>query len=115
MPHPYDITIFLDPSDSMDQGGVSARLDHLMDWARLDPISAYRQQSFDVQFDITLTPATSIREPVPFPPFALIIPLPTVNVLVNQKADLAKNFSSCRRTTTARTLAHLGDRPLLFP
>jgi iron complex outermembrane receptor protein len=84
-PHPYDVNTFLDPSDSMDQGGVSARLDHVMDWARLVSISAYRQQSFDVQFDITLTPATSIRQPVPFPPFALIIPLPTVNALVDQK------------------------------
>jgi iron complex outermembrane recepter protein len=84
-PHLYDINTFLDPSDSMDQGGVSARIDHVMDWARLVSISAYRQQSFDVQFDITLTPATSIRQPVPFPPFALIIPLPTVNALVNQK------------------------------
>lgn len=84
-PHPYDVDTFLDPSDSMDQGGVSARLDHEMDWARLVSISAYRQQSFDVQFDITLTPATSIRQPIPFPPFALIIPLPTVNALVDQK------------------------------
>jgi len=84
-PQPYDVNTFLDPSDSMDQGGVSARLDHVMDWARLVSISAYRQQSFDVQFDITLTPATSIRQPLPFPPFALIIPLPTVNALVNQK------------------------------
>ena len=85
VPQPYDVNTFLNPSDSMDQGGVSARLDHVMDWARLVSISAYRQQSFDVQFDITLTPATSIQQPVPFPPFALIIPLPTVNALVNQK------------------------------
>jgi iron complex outermembrane recepter protein len=84
VPHPYDINTFLDPSDSMDQGGVSARLDHVMDWATLVSISAYRQQSFDVQFDITLTPATSIRLPVPFPPFSVIVPLPTVNALVNQ-------------------------------
>ena len=48
-------------------------------------ISAYREQSFDVQFDITLTPATSIREPVPFPPFAVIVPLPTVDALTNDK------------------------------
>src|ERR1700691_5391178 len=84
-PHPYDVNTFLDPSDSLDQGGVSARLDHEMDWARLVSISAYRQQSFDVQFDITLTPATSIRQPIPFPPFALIIPLPTVNAVSNDK------------------------------
>src|SRR6202042_1784468 len=76
-PHPYDINTFLDPSDSLDSGGASVRLDHLMDWAKLVSISAYRQQSFDVQFDITLTPATSIQQPVPFPPFSLIIPLPT--------------------------------------
>src|ERR1700689_1946207 len=85
VPHPYDIDTFLDPSDSLDQGGVSVRLDHLMDWARLVSISAYRQQRFDEQFDITLTPATSIQQPVPFPPFALIIPLPTVNALVHDK------------------------------
>jgi iron complex outermembrane recepter protein len=85
VPHPYDINTFLDPSDSLDQGGVSARFDHLMSWARLVSITAYRQQSFDVQFDITLTPATSIRQPVPFPPFFLIIPLPVVDALVNDK------------------------------
>jgi iron complex outermembrane receptor protein len=85
MPHPYDINTFLDPSDSLDTGGVSVRLDHLMDWAKLVSISAYRQQSFDEQFDITLTPATSIQQPVPFPPFSLIIPLPTVNALVNDE------------------------------
>ena len=44
-PHPYDVNTFLDPSDSMDQGGVSARLDHVMDWARLVSISAYRQRA----------------------------------------------------------------------
>ena len=85
VPHPYDINTFLDPSDSLDTGGVSLRLDHRMDWARLVSISAYRQQSFDVKFDITLTPATSIRLPVPFPPFSLIIPLPVVDALVKDK------------------------------
>jgi iron complex outermembrane recepter protein len=85
VPRPYDINTFLDPSDSLFSGGVSARLDHLMDWARLVSISAYRQQSFDSKFDITLTPATSIRQPVPFPPFFLIIPLPTVDALANDK------------------------------
>jgi iron complex outermembrane recepter protein len=84
-PRPYDIDTFLDPSDSLDSGGVSLRLDHLMSWARLVSISAYRQLSFDVQFDITLTPATSLREPIPFPPYAVIIPLPTVNALSNDK------------------------------
>jgi iron complex outermembrane receptor protein len=84
-PHPYDMNTFLDPSDSLDSGGVSVRFDHLMSWARLVSISAYRQQSFDVQFDITLTPATSIKEPVPFPPYALIIPLPTVHAVSNDK------------------------------
>ncbi len=85
IPHPYDMDTFLDPSDSLDSGGVSLRLDHLMSWARLVSITAYRQQSFDVQFDITLTPATSIREPVPFPPFALVIPLPIVAAVSNDK------------------------------
>jgi iron complex outermembrane receptor protein len=85
VPHPYDINTFLDPSDSLDSGGVSLRLDHLMSWAKLVSISAYREQSFDVQFDITLTPATSIREPLPFPPFEVIVPLPTVNALTNDK------------------------------
>ncbi len=85
VPHPYDMNTFLDPSDSLDSGGVSLRLDHLMSWAKLVSISAYREQSFDVQFDITLTPATSIREPLPFPPFEVIIPLPTVNALSNDK------------------------------
>jgi iron complex outermembrane recepter protein len=85
VPHPYDMNTFLDPSDSLDSGGVSLRLDHLMSWAKLVSISAYRQQSFDVQFDITLTPATSIREPLPFPPYEVIIPLPTVNALSNDK------------------------------
>jgi iron complex outermembrane recepter protein len=85
VPHPYDINTFLDPSDSLDSGGVSLRLDHLISWAKLVSISAYREQSFDVQFDITLTPATSIREPLPFPPFEVIVPLPTVNALTNDK------------------------------
>ena len=85
VPRPYDMDTFLDPSDSLDSGGVSARIDHLMSWARLVSITAYRQQSFDVQFDITLTPATSIREPIPFPPFAVIVPLPTVNAVSNDK------------------------------
>src|ERR1700761_405574 len=85
VPHPYDINTFLDPSDSLDMGGVSVRLDHRMEWAKLVSISAYRQQSFDVKFDITLTPATSIQQPVPFPPFSLIIPLPTVDALVDDK------------------------------
>ena len=85
VPRPYDINTFLDPSDSLDSGGVSARIDHLMSWAKLVSITAYRQQSFDVKFDITLTPATSIRQPVPFPPFAIIIPLPTVDALANDK------------------------------
>ena len=84
-PHPYDINTFLDPSDSLYMGGASIRLDHRMDWAKLVSISAYRQQSFDVKFDITLTPATSIQQPVPFPPFSLIIPLPTVDALVDDK------------------------------
>ena len=85
VPHPYDINTFLDPSDSLDTGGVSVRVDHRMDWAKLVSISAYRQQRFDVKFDITLTPATSIQQPVPFPPFSLIIPLPTVDALVDDK------------------------------
>jgi iron complex outermembrane recepter protein len=85
IPRPYDVNTFLDPSDSLDSGGVSARFDHLMSWAKFVSISAYRQQSFDVRFDITLTPATSIQLPVPFPPFSLIIPLPTVNALVHDK------------------------------
>jgi iron complex outermembrane receptor protein len=85
VPHPYDMNTFLDPSDSLDSGGVSLRLDHLMSWAKLVSISAYREQSFDVQFDITLTPATSIRQPLPFPPFEVIVPLPTVNALTNDK------------------------------
>src|SRR5579863_1556321 len=85
IPRPYDINTFLDPSDSLDSGGASARFDHLMSWAKFVSISAYRQQSFDEQFDITLTPATSIQQPVPFPPFSLIIPLPTVNALVHDK------------------------------
>jgi iron complex outermembrane receptor protein len=91
VPHPYDIDTFLDPSDSLSSGGVSVRLDHLMDWARLVSISAYRQESFYAQFDITLTPATSIRQPVPFPPFALIIPLPIVNALSNDQ-QLSQEF-----------------------
>ncbi|HEY2684641.1 MAG TPA: TonB-dependent receptor [Steroidobacteraceae bacterium] len=85
VPRPYDINTFLDPSDSLDSGGISARIDHTMSWAKLVSISAYRQQSFDVQFDITLTPATSIRVPLPFPPFAEIVPLPTVNALAKDK------------------------------
>ena len=85
VPHPYDMNTFLDPSNSLDSGGVSLRLDHLMSWAKLVSISAYREQSFDVQFDITLTPATSIREPLPFPPFEVIVPLPTVDALTNDK------------------------------
>lgn len=85
IPRPYDMNTFLDPSDSLDSGGVSLRLDHLMDWAKLVSITAYRQESFNVQFDITLTPATSVQVPVPFPPFSLIVPLPTVNAVSNDK------------------------------
>jgi iron complex outermembrane receptor protein len=85
IPHPYDINTFLDPSDSLDSGGVSARYDHLMSWGKFVSISAYREQSFDVKFDITLTPATSIQVPVPFPPFSVIVPLPTVDALVHDK------------------------------
>jgi iron complex outermembrane receptor protein len=85
VPRPYDVNTFLDPSDSLDMGGVSVRWDHRMDWAKLVSISAYRQQRFDVKFDITLTPATSIQQPVPFPPFSLIIPLPIVDALVDDK------------------------------
>ena len=85
IPHPYDINTFLDPSDGLDSGGVSARYDHLMSWGKFVSISAYREQSFDVKFDITLTPANSVQVPVPFPPFALIVPLPTVDALVHDK------------------------------
>jgi iron complex outermembrane recepter protein len=85
IPHPYDINTFLDPSDSLDSGGVSARYDHLMSWGKFVSISAYREQSFDVKFDITLTPATSVQIPVPFPPFSLIVPLPTVDALVHDE------------------------------
>jgi iron complex outermembrane receptor protein len=100
VPHPYDMNTFLDPSDSLDSGGVSLRLDHLMSWAKLVSISAYREQSFDVQFDITLTPATSIREPLPFPPFEVIVPLPTVNALTNDK-QVSQEFQLVSPDNTA--------------
>ena len=91
IPHPYDINTFLDPSDSLGTGGVSARYDHLMSWGKFVSISAYRDQSFDVKFDITLTPATSIQVPVPFPPFSLIVPLPTVDALVHD-SQISQEF-----------------------
>lgn len=115
-PHPYDINTFLDPSDSLDSGGVSVRIDHSMSWAKLVSISAYRQQSFDVQFDITLTPATSILIPIPFPPFFTAVPLPTVDALAKDK-QISQEFqlispddSNLRWLTWAAGFYYFHDR-----
>ena len=86
LPRPYDINTFVDPTDSLTDSGVSARLDHEMSWAKLTSITAYRSEEISSTFDISLTPACCLRVPVPFPPFAVIVPLPVVNILSRDKA-----------------------------
>jgi iron complex outermembrane recepter protein len=80
IPRPYDINTFVDPTDSLTQSGVSARVDHEMSWARLTSITAYRHEEITSTFDITLTPACCVSVPVPFPPFSVTAPLPVVNI-----------------------------------
>lgn len=79
-PRPYDINTFVDPTDSLTQSGVSARLDHEMSWAKLTSITAYRDEEITSTFDITLTPSCCLQVPIPFPPFELNVPLPVVNI-----------------------------------
>ena len=79
-PRPYNINTFVDPTDSLTQSGVSARIDHAMSWAKMTSITAYRHEEITSTFDITLTPSCCLRVPVPFPPFALTVPLPVVNI-----------------------------------
>ncbi len=86
LPRPYDINTFVDPTDSLTDSGVSARIDHQMGWANLTSITAYRSEEISSTFDITLTPACCLRVPVPFPPFSVIVPLPVVNILSRDKA-----------------------------
>lgn len=86
LPRPYDINTFVDPTDSLTDSGVSARIDHQMGWATLTSITAYRSEEISSTFDITLTPACCLRVPVPFPPFSVIVPLPVVNILSRDKA-----------------------------
>src|SRR5580698_6654425 len=78
LPRPYNINTFVDPTDSLTQSGVSARIDHAMSWAKLTSITAYRHEEITSTFDITLTPSCCLQVPVPFPPFALVVPLPVV-------------------------------------
>jgi iron complex outermembrane receptor protein len=86
LPRPYDINTFVDPTDSLTDSGVSARIDHQMSWAKFTSITAYRSEEISSTFDITLTPACCLRVPVPFPPFIAIVPLPVVNILSRDKA-----------------------------
>jgi iron complex outermembrane receptor protein len=86
LPRPYDINTFVDPTDSLTDSGVSARIDHQMSWATLTSITAYRSEQITSTFDITLTPACCLRIPVPFPPFSVIVPLPIVNIDSRDKA-----------------------------
>jgi outer membrane receptor protein involved in Fe transport len=85
LPRPYDIDTFVDPTDSLTDSGVSARIDHQMSWANLASITAYRSEQISSTFDITLTPACCLRVPVPFPPFFTTVPLPVVNILSRDK------------------------------
>jgi iron complex outermembrane receptor protein len=80
IPRPYDINTYVDPTDSLTQSGVSARVDHEMSWAKLTSITAYRHEQITSTFDITLTPSCCLQVPVPFPPFAVTVPLPVVNI-----------------------------------
>jgi iron complex outermembrane receptor protein len=86
LPRPYDINTFVDPTDSLTDSGVSARIDHQMTWATLTSITAYRSEQITSTFDITLTPACCLRVPVPFPPFSAVVPLPVVNIDSRDKA-----------------------------
>jgi iron complex outermembrane receptor protein len=81
LPRPYNINTFVDPTDNLTQSGVSARIDHEMSWAKLTSITAYRHEQITSTFDITLTPACCLQIPVPFPPFALTIRLPVLNIV----------------------------------
>jgi iron complex outermembrane receptor protein len=76
---PYNINSDVNPTDKLTAGGVSARVDHDMSWARLTSITAYRQQQFQSRFDIDLTPNCCLHVPVPFPPFTLTVQLPIVS------------------------------------
>ena len=80
LPRPYNINTFVDPTDGLTQSGVSARIDHEMNWAKLTSITAYRREEITSIFDITLTPACCLRIPVPFPPFNLTVALPVVHI-----------------------------------
>ena len=79
-PRPYNINTFVDPTDSLTQSGISARIDHEMSWAKLTSITAYRREEITSTFDITLTPSCCLQIPVPFPPFKLNVALPVVNI-----------------------------------
>jgi len=85
LPRPYNINTFVDPTDNLTQSGVSARIDHEMSWAKLTSITAYRHEQITSTFDITLTPACCLQIPVPFPPFALTIRLPVVNIVAKDQ------------------------------
>jgi iron complex outermembrane receptor protein len=80
IPRPYNINTFVDPTDSLTQSGLSARIDHEMAWAKLTSITAYRREEITSTFDITLTPACCLQIPVPFPPFDINVALPVVNI-----------------------------------
>ncbi|HWM65020.1 MAG TPA: TonB-dependent receptor plug domain-containing protein [Steroidobacteraceae bacterium] len=80
IPRPYNINTYVDPTDSLTQSGVSARVDHEMNWAKLTSITAYRHEQITSTFDITLTPSCCLGVPVPFPPFVVTVPLPVVNI-----------------------------------
>jgi len=56
-----------------------------MSWAKLTSITAYRHEQITSTFDITLTPACCLQIPVPFPPFALTIRLPVVNIVAKDQ------------------------------
>jgi iron complex outermembrane recepter protein len=91
LPRPYNINTFVDPTDSLTQSGVSARIDHVMSWAKLTSITAYRHEEITSTFDITLTPACCLQVPVPFPPFSLTVALPVVNI-VSKDEQFSQEF-----------------------
>jgi iron complex outermembrane receptor protein len=69
----------VDPRDRLTVGGVSLRIDHEMDWAKLVSISAYRQQQFQVRFPITLTPDCCVLF-IPGVPVAFDPALPVADI-----------------------------------
>jgi iron complex outermembrane receptor protein len=89
---PYDMNSAVDPKDRLNAGGVSARIDHDMGWAKLVSISAFRLQQFKEQFEITLTPDCCILYlpgvPVAFDPTLPVVHIDARDRQVSQEVQL---------------------------